>query len=93
MPADMRTAIGDLRGTRERKLQQPRSHIIPHDHPSRIGPFFVVEGVLAGGDFTVPGEAVAMGFDQNDVARVGAGEAGLEEVHQGHADLAERDAV
>ena len=77
----------------ERFAKHPRGHVIVQDAPGGNGPLLVVEGVFAGGDFAPAGGAAAGDFHQDDVAAVGARKAGFEEVHQGHADLAQHDAV
>src|SRR5450759_3984266 len=83
----------DVFGSVERFAEHARRDVIVQDAPGGGGPLFVVEGVFAGGDFAPAGDAVARDFHQNDVTAVGAGKAGFEEVHQGHADLAQGDAV
>ena len=91
--ADVGGQREDVFGGMQRLAEHARSDVIVQDAPGGGGPLLVVEGILAGGDFAPAGDAVAGDFHQNDVAAVGAGKAGFEEVHQRHADLAQDDAV
>ena len=68
-----------------------RGDVIAQDQPRRLGPLLVVERIFAGSDFAPAGDASGLGFHQDDVALGGAAEAGFEEMHQRHADLAQRD--
>ena len=91
--ADVRGQRVDVRGAGEIACRARAARRNREDEPDGIGPLLVVERIFAGGDFAPSGDAFAGHFDQDDVAAVGAAEAGLEEVHQRHADLAQRDAV
>ena len=82
----------DFGGAQQLAAEHARDGVIAQDQPGRIGPLLVVERVLAGGHFAPAGDAVAVHFHQDDVALGGAAEAGLEKVHQRHADLPQRDA-
>jgi len=83
----------DVGGAGQLAAQHARDGVIAQQGPRGASPLLVVEGVLAGGDFTPAGDAIALGLDQDHVALGGAAETGLEEMHQRHADLAQRNAV
>ena len=91
--ADVGGAAVDFGGAFEIVVQDARGDVIAQQGPDGCGPLFVVERIFAGGDFAPAGKAVGNHFHQNDGALVGAAEAGFEEMHQRHADLAENDAV
>ena len=91
VPADMRGQRRDIVGARQFAAQHARGGIIAQDQPCRLGPLLVVERVFARRDFAPAGDAVAIDLDQDDVALGSAAEAGLEEMHQRHADLPQRD--
>ena len=84
-------ARADFGRALESVIQHARRGIVAQDQPRRFGPLLVVERILAGGDFAPAGNAAARDFDQDDVALGGPAEAGLEEMHQRHPDLAQRD--
>ena len=83
----------DIAGGRERLAEHARRHVVLQDGPRRGGPLLVIKGIFAGRDFAPSGDAVGGDFDEDDVAAVGAAEAGFEEVHQRHADLVQHNAV
>src|SRR5579859_2660334 len=93
MAADVLGAIVNFGGAFEIVMQNARRNIIGENGPDGCGPLFVVEGMLAGGDFAPAGKAFGNHFDQHYEALIGAAEAGLKEMHQRHLDLAENDAV
>ena len=92
MAADVRCAIGDLRRAFEIVFENARRRVIANDQPGGSRPFFVIERIFAGGDFAPSGEAIGDHLDQHHVTLLGPAEAGLEKVHQRHADLAQDDA-
>ena len=92
MAADVRRQRIDVLGAGEVAADDARRRVIPQNHPGRCGPLFVVKGILAGRHLAPARNAIASHFHQDHVALVGAAEAGLEEVHQRHADLPQRDA-
>jgi hypothetical protein len=55
--------------------------------PDGARPLFVVKRVFAGRYFAPPGNPVRHRLYQNDVALVGTTKAGLEKMHQRHADV------
>jgi hypothetical protein len=91
--SDVRTTRPDMGRTLEFVMQHPRGDVIAQDHPGRFGPFFVVERIFAAGNFTPARKAIAFDFHQDDAALGGAAEAGLEEMHQRHADFAQCDSI
>ena len=89
--ADVRAARADFGRASKIVMQHARRDIIAQDQPGRFGPLFVVERILARGDFAPAGNAAADDFHQHDAALGGPAEAGLKEMHQRHPDFAQRD--
>ncbi len=67
--------------------------VVLEQEPGGVGPLFVVERTFAAGYLAPSGEAFGNRFDQDDLALVGASEAGLEEVHQGQTDVVQVQAI
>ncbi len=94
-PASRHVVTANVRGSRvhvrralEVVIQHARRNVIAQDQPRRIGPFFVVKRILAGGALRpIPKRRRSSSFHQDDVAFGGAAEAGLKEMHQRHPDL------
>src|SRR5579864_9476856 len=74
----------------EHVLENPRSYVVAQDEPRRLGPFLVVERILAGCHFAPTGNTAGLNLDQDHPTFLRTAEAGLEEVHQRHPDLAQR---
>ena len=80
-------------GSRQVFAGNARGGVVAQDGPGGFGPLLVIEGVLPRGDLAPAGDAAAGRFHQDHLAFVGAAEAGLEEMHQRHADLPQDDAL
>jgi hypothetical protein len=91
--ADGRQHAGDPGGSFDLAAQHPGADDVVQQQPRAVHPFLVVERQLAGGDLAPARGALRLDFDEQNAAVVGAAKAGLEKMHQRHADFTESDTV
>ena len=90
---DVRGEIGGLSSARDVPAEDLRDDVVAENQPGRLGPLFVVERVLSGGDFPPSRHAIGDYFHQHHVTLGGAAEAGLEKVNQRQADLPQMNSL
>ncbi len=92
VPANVRAPRCHFARGFERMPEHPRRGVFLQNHPCRVHPLLVVEGVLAARHFAVAARARRVHhLHQHHLALVRASETRLEEVHQRHANLPQND--